>query len=590
MRQKPLVWQIFPSYLIVLGAALLAATGYTTRAIQQFYQAQMISDLEVRARVLCDRIREQLRQKGPAAVHALCREMGSKIATRVTVIQPDGVVIGDSEEYPADMDNHAARPEVAAAMKDELGASVRFSQTLRRDMIYVAVPLRDNGTTIGVVRVSLPVTRIRDALWVLYARIAAGGLLVVLLAALVSWHVSRRLSRSLEEMKRGVDRFAQGDFSRQLSLPESREMASLAEAMNRMAQHLDDRIRAVINQRNQQEAVLSSMVEGVLAVDNANRIISVNDACARLMGVRAEEAQGRLLHEVVRNAALKDFVAQAMDSPEPIENEFVLHEQDQQMLQAHGTVLRDAHGRGIGAVVVLNDVTRLRRLEQVRRDFVANVSHELRTPITSIKGFVETLLDGALENPDDARRFLEIVAKQSDRLNAILGDLLTLSRIEEGERKTGIPLEMRPVRESLAAAVQLCASKAATKCVIIELDCAESLMACINASMLEQAVANLVDNAIKYSDPGGAIRVYATMENGEVVIHVQDHGCGIPSEHLPRLFERFYRVDKARSRSLGGTGLGLSIVKHIAKVHRGRVWVESTPGKGSTFFISVPSA
>ena len=550
----------------------------------------MISDLEVRARVLCDRIREQLRQKGPAAVHALCREMGSKIATRVTVIQPDGVVIGDSEEYPADMDNHAARPEVAAAMKDELGASVRFSQTLRRDMIYVAVPLRDNGTTIGVVRVSLPVTRIRDALWVLYARIAAGGLLVVLLAALVSWHVSRRLSRSLEEMKRGVDRFAQGDFSRQLSLPESREMASLAEAMNRMAQHLDDRIRAVINQRNQQEAVLSSMVEGVLAVDNANRIISVNDACARLMGVRAEEAQGRLLHEVVRNAALKDFVAQAMDSPEPIENEFVLHEQDQQMLQAHGTVLRDAHGRGIGAVVVLNDVTRLRRLEQVRRDFVANVSHELRTPITSIKGFVETLLDGALENPDDARRFLEIVAKQSDRLNAILGDLLTLSRIEEGERKTGIPLEMRPVRESLAAAVQLCASKAATKCVIIELDCAESLMACINASMLEQAVANLVDNAIKYSDPGGAIRVYATMENGEVVIHVQDHGCGIPSEHLPRLFERFYRVDKARSRSLGGTGLGLSIVNHIAKVHRGRVWVESTPGKGSTFFISVPSA
>lgn len=590
MRHKPLIWQIFPSYLIIIGAALLAASGYMTRSIQQFYQAQMVSDLEVRARVLSDRVLQELAQDGPPAVHALCREVGLAIATRITVVLPDGAVIGDSEEAPAHMDNHAGRPEIQAALAAGIGASERYSQTLGRNMIYVALPLQEAGQTRGVVRVSLPITRIRDALWALYARIAAGGLLVVLLAAGVSWHVSRRISRSLEEMKRGADRFAQGDFSRQLTLPESQEMASLAEAMNQMAQHLDDRIRTVLSQRNQQEAVLSSMVEGVLAVDNAQRILSLNGACARLMGVRPEEAQDRPLHEVVYNAALKDFIAHALECQEPIENEFVLQEKGQQVLQAHGTVLRDAQGRGIGAVVVLNDVTRLRRLEQVRRDFVANVSHELRTPITSIKGFVETLLDGALEDTDDARRFLEIVSKQSDRLNAILGDLLTLSRIEEGERKTGIPLETRAVHESLAAAVQLCASKAAAKSIAIELDCGESLMACINPSMLEQAVANLVDNAIKYSDAGSAVRVCAATESDEVVIRVQDHGCGIPAEHLPRLFERFYRVDKARSRSLGGTGLGLSIVKHIAKAHNGRVWVESAPGKGSVFALAVPAA
>jgi two-component system phosphate regulon sensor histidine kinase PhoR len=368
------------------------------------------------------------------------------------------------------------------------------------------------------------------------------------------------------------------------------EVAVLSESLNEMAAQLDERLRLVTKERNQQEAVLSSMVEGVLAVDNQGRIMTFNQAATRLTGINFEQAPNQTLGAVAPNTPLAQFVAQILNSAKPKESEFGNLSQGGRILQVHGSILRDAHGKGIGAVVVLNDVTRLSRLEQVRRDFVANVSHELRTPITSIKGFVETLLDGALNNPEDARRFLEIVAKQSDRLNAILGDLLTLSRIEEGEEKANIETEVMAIRETLDAALQLCLKKASAKNIQVQLKCEENVQARINPSLLEQAISNLIDNAIKYSPAGSNVMIYAEHQHNEVMICVEDHGCGIAAEHLPRLFERFYRVDKARSRALGGTGLGLSIVNHIITAHGGRVTVESVLGTGSTFCVYLPAA
>jgi len=408
-------------------------------------------------------------------------------------------------------------------------------------------------------------------------------------ASCVSMVVSWTINRSVQRTIQGVRRFSRGDFTEPLEPPRLSEMAALSDSLNDMAAQLDERLRAVTKERNQQEAVLSSMVEGVLAVDNQGRIMTFNEAAARLTGIDFEKAQNAHLRDIAPNTPLAQFITQILNSSKPKESEFGNLSQSGRILQVHGSVLRDAHGKGIGAVVVLNDVTRLRRLEQVRRDFVANVSHELRTPITSIKGFVETLLDGAIDTSEDARRFLEIVAKQSDRLNAILGDLLTLSHIEEGEEKKSIEVEVTGIRDTLEAALQLCSKKAGAKDIQVRLHCDPSVTARINPPLLEQAVANLIDNAIKYSPAGSDVTVRAGLQD-EVVIQVEDHGCGVAAEHLPRLFERFYRVDKARSRALGGTGLGLSIVNHVITAHGGRVTVESAPGVGSTFSIYLPAA
>lgn len=591
MGRRPLIWQLFPTYLLVTLLSLLAVTMYTSRAVKHLYLAELETDLMARAelvRAYCEQNHLQFSVASGASVQALCMRLGTPTSTRVTVILPDGTVIGDSEESPSAMENHAGRPEVVAAIANGQGTALRYSHTRHRDMMYAALPLHRDGTLIAVIRAAIPITPIEQSLDTIYERLVVVGSAVALLAALVSWAVSKRIMRPLAAIKRGADRFAQGDLNERLPVSDATEIAGLAEAMNEMAAQLDDRIRTAVQQRNEQEAVLSSMVESVIAVDRTNRIITFNHAAAQLLGVDADRITGRPLDEIVHNETLRGVVHRALESDAPIEGEVSIEEEGGRVLQAHGTTLLDAAGQAIGAVVVLNDVTRLRRLEQVRRDFVANVSHELKTPITSIKGFVETLLDGAIDQPDDARRFLGIVQRQADRLNAIIEDLLTLSRIEQEEEHAESILERGGLKAVVDAAAQLCQSAATARNIRLDVHYEPELYADINATLLEQGVVNLIDNAIKYSEPEDIIRIEALGTDREIQIRVTDQGCGIPQEQLPRLFERFYRVDKARSRRLGGTGLGLAIVKHIAHTHGGRVSVESVVGQGSTFAIHLP--
>jgi two-component system phosphate regulon sensor histidine kinase PhoR len=282
-------------------------------------------------------------------------------------------------------------------------------------------------------------------------------------------------------------------------------------------------------------------------------------------------------------------VKNALTSQEPVEKDILLYTDVERIINAHGTLLRDADKHRVGALIVLNDITRLWRLENIRRDFVANVSHEIRTPITAVKGFVETLRDGSVKDPKDSKRFLGIIEKHVDRLEAIIEDLLSLSRIERGTEGEHIMLQGGRIRDVLLTAIQVCEAKAAPKNIRVELSCNEELKANINPALLEQAVVNLIDNAIKFSDNGSSVLVKAIQMNGQIGISIRDQGCGIEKKHLPRLFERFYRVDKARSRQMGGTGLGLAIVKHITQAHGGQVSVESIPGEGSTFSIHIPS-
>ena len=364
----------------------------------------------------------------------------------------------------------------------------------------------------------------------------------------------------------------------------------MAESLNQMAEELDDKLRTLTHERNEREAVLASMVEGVVAVDTEERVIAVNAAAARLLDTDPEAAEGKAIQEIVRNPDLQHIVAQTLDGHTPVEADIVMRVgAEDRNLQANGTLLRgDDDGRDAGAVVVLNDVTRLKRLEAVRRDFVANVSHELKTPVTSIKGFAETLEDGALDDPAAARRFVHIIAGQADRLNSIIEDLLALSTLEQSTDSPLLQLEEADLCDVVSVALEVCGPKAEAKDITLRQECAGNVSTRVSPPLLEQAVVNLVDNAVKYSSEGGEVVISVAEGEDEIVVSVSDQGQGVSREHLPRLFERFYRVDKARSRDMGGTGLGLAIVKHIAQIHGGRVSVDSVVGRGSTFRVHLP--
>jgi two-component system phosphate regulon sensor histidine kinase PhoR len=391
-------------------------------------------------------------------------------------------------------------------------------------------------------------------------------------------------------MKKSAGHFATGDFSHRVAAPDSEEMAGLAEALNQMASQLDNRIKTIINQRNELETVLSSMREGVVAFDNRERIISMNRAASVLFECDPVECEDRNIQEVVRNLPLQQFIRKAISGREPEEDDIVLYQNGEKILNLKSSPLLDAGQEQIGTLVVINDVTQLRRLENMRKDFVANVSHEIKTPLTAIKGFVETLHRGGVDKPEEAERFLGIIQKHVDRLSSIIDDLLSLSKIEQEDERQTIQFELKPIRDIFRSAVQICRSKAEEKNIDINISCEEELTSYFDPTLLEQAVVNLLDNAIKYSEPNSAIHLRASLNDAEVKIMVEDQGIGIAKKHLPRLFERFYRVDKARSRKMGGTGLGLAIVKHITQAHGGQVTVKSTLGRGSTFTIHLPKS
>lgn len=589
MARKRLLWQLFSSYSLVIIIALLIASWYGSLVLRQFYLNEVSANLKTKALLINEQIQKPVSDNDAANVNKLCKELGSKVSTRITVILPSGEVIGDSEEEPGRMDNHANRAEVKEALAGNMGSSTRFSHTLQTDMMYVAIPIAHEGKTIGALRTSVSLASIDNTLNAIYIKVAIGGLIASLIAAILSLLLSRRVSKPLEELKRSAEKFAQGDLNHKRSASNYMEVETLENAMSQMAEQLDDRIRTAVQQKNEQEAILSSMIEGVLAVDMNEQIITINDAAARLLSVNLDTVEGTHIREIIKVPELHDFVAETMASRKLVEKEMVLNDQRKVFLQMRGTVLRDAKGQGIGVLIVLHDVTKVRQLENIRRDFVANVSHELKTPITAIKGFVETLLDGSMQDPHNAERFLKIILKQAGRLNAIIEDLLSLSRIEQESGNAKVTFANIAVMDLLESAVQACEIKTAEKRIKINISCDNNLKAAINLQLMEQAIINLIDNAIKYSNADSSIEVTAHKNTSGIIITVRDEGCGIPAEHLPRLFERFYRVDKDRSRKLGGTGLGLAIVKYIAQAHGGHATVKSEVNKGSSFSINLPA-
>ena len=586
--RKRLIWQLYPSYLLILVIALVAVTWYASISAKHFFLSRTEADLKARALLFEAQILEYLDPLNKDMIDLLCKKVGQSSSTRITIILLSGKVVGDTDSDPKTMDNHADRPELINAFKGVTGTSMRYSRTLGRNLMYLGMPLKKDDRILAVIRTSISVDVIDQAIRKIQGKIVLGGIIIAIFASLVSLIVSRRVSQPIEKLKRSADSFINGDFRHRMPLSNIKEIDSLYEAIKGMAQDLHKRISTITQQRNEIEAILSSMAEGVIAVDAEERIIRMNHAAATMLGCDSRQATGRSIQEAVRNSAFQDFISEALSSREAVEREMSLSDEKGRFVIAHGTILRDAEDNRIGALIVLNDMTQLRRLENIRRDFVANVSHEIKTPITAIKGFVETLSGGRVNDHHDRERFLEIITRHVNRLEAIVEDLLRLSRIEKDTETAGIKFIEADIRKVLETAVQACRPKAESKSVTMELICDEAVTAKIDPLLLEQAVINLLDNAIKYSPEKSSIMLETSLNKEELVIDVVDRGIGIEKEHLPRLFERFYRIDKARSRKLGGTGLGLAIVKHIVQAHRGRVTVQSSPGEGSTFSIHLP--
>jgi two-component system phosphate regulon sensor histidine kinase PhoR len=585
VKRRRLIWLLFPSYLVITVAAIAGVSWYSTALLHRFIVEETTQELNTRAAILQDDFTAWVRAGDTARIEQECKSIGLMAATRITVILPDGTVAGDTDEDPAQMENHSTRPEIRSAMEGVAGKSIRYSTTVRKRMLYLAVPLRENSKTIGVLRVSLPLTAMSQAAGAYQHAIIVAGLVAALAAALVSAVVSRRISRPLEDMKEGAQRFARGELRHLVREEGSEESALLARALNEMAGKLGLMLERVTAQRNQLDAVLSSMSEGVIALGPDGRILLMNRSAGDLVGTSPEDAGGKMVYEVTDAPILLSLLEEAKTRGAPVEAEVALRIGGERVVKAVAKTMRSAEGDLLGIIAVLRDITKETKLERVRRDFVANVSHELRTPITAIKGFAESLLDGAMEDTEEAVRFLRTIVRHADRLNSIIEDLLTLSRIEQEADQLQVGLTIGRVRPVLEAAAESLAPLAAEVMAEVELECDEGLLAMTNASLLQQAVTNLVDNALKYGGEGVKVRVSARRTNGEVAIAVKDSGPGIAPEQLERIFERFYRVDRTVSRKFGGTGLGLAIVKHVALVHSGRMEAASGLGKGSVFTL-----
>jgi len=588
MKRKRLVWQIFPSFLLVTLIAIITAIWFASHALEIFFLDQTATELKDRIALVRYQIDPLIDPLQAERIDRICKIAGQISSTRFTVILPDGRVVGDSQENPAHMDNHAGRPEISEARGSGMGRSVRYSRTLERRLMYVAVAVSQQDRLAGVVRAAFPITSLEDKMQAIRWRMAGGGLLIAIIVGLISLLAARKISHPIEMLKTGADEFAAGNLDKKMPLPATEELAVLANAMNKMATQLDNRIETAINQKNELETVLSSMREGVVAIDATEAIMSMNPLAAEMFECDRDKVKNRSIQEVVRNLALQTFVSKALSAEDSREEDITFYRQAEVVLNIKSSPIVDTTGQRIGTLLVMTDVTRLRRLENMRRDFVANVSHEIKTPLTAIKGYVETLHNREVDSPEDTNRFLGIIIKHVNRLEAIVEDLLSLSRIERDNFREALNLAMVRMGDIFQTAIQVCQKGAENKHIDIQILNGEDLEANVDATLLEQAILNLLDNAVKYSEEGSRVEILAENRNGMIAIHIRDYGSGIATRNLSRLFERFYRVDKARSRQLGGTGLGLAIVKHIVQAHDGEITVDSKLGVGSTFSIFLP--
>jgi two-component system phosphate regulon sensor histidine kinase PhoR len=579
---RKILLSAFLLILVTVGSADFLMTRYTEQRELELVQ----QDLELVGRIYG----EQIAALAAPELEDWARRADRQSGARVTVIGRDGRVLADSRHERGSMENHASRLEVQRALRGGLGVAKRHSASLGVDFLYVALPARAAGAGGAVLRLAVPLDRVNESLRAVRGKILRTSLLLALLALIAAYFYTMSLTARIRAIQSYAERLANERLSEELELTErgQDELGALAGSLRGMARQLRDMVELLKVESARREAILSSMREGVLAVDEELRVTFCNEAFLRAAGAAAPAPVGTSLIQMVRNPGFLSLLRQVLSGAETVRAKLPLSPASGRSFEVYAKSLdQDEHK---GALAILHDITELERLERVRKDFVANVSHELRTPLAAIRGYAETLLDGAIEDPQHNRRFLEIIRSNAIRLTNIASDLLVLSELEQdqAEPEPAGAVEVQAVAE---AALRTVESAARVRGVALVIQAPPGLQVRAPRFRLEQALVNLMDNAVKFSHQGGTVRVEArATEAGRILIRVSDEGIGIPSEDLPRIFERFYRVDKARSREAGGTGLGLSIVKHIAESFGGTVQVDSQLGKGSSFTLSFPAA
>jgi two-component system phosphate regulon sensor histidine kinase PhoR len=512
-------------------------------------------------------------------------KLSSIMGNRITVITASGRVLSDSESDPDSMDNHVNRPEIQQARSRGIGVSERFSQTLQKEMQYLALRIDDQSDNKGYVRVSIPQASINENIYQLRDGILMSALVVGALALMLSYLIATRLSRPLVRMTGVAKSMAEGDYMQRLPHSPNNEIGELSQALNQLASSSRNRLSTIAEEINQLAAILGGLVEGVIAITDDQRIIHINEAASRMLNLPPAQHGGKLIWEVLRNSELIRATEAALQGEELVQSRL---RYGGRSINLAVVQLRDAENEISGAIIVLHDVTAVERLEDIKADFVANASHELKTPIAAIRGMVETILEEPDMAVDDRQRFTSRIHKQTLRLGSIVGDLLTLSRFDSSVAsfdKEAVDMSALLQREMDSSMLQTATEHGVT----LTSEIGEGSMQ-VNGDekALAQLISNLADNAIKYTKPGGQVEVSLTRDHDWVLLRVSDNGIGIPYQEQQRVFERFYRVDRARSTELGGTGLGLSIVKHIVLVHGGEISLQSELGVGSVFLVRLP--
>ncbi len=584
-------WKLMVSYLalvVLIGAVIYS---YLDHTLKTHLNAEIRDNLVNEARLVKIMAAKDIRVM-ECDGFSLAQAAGREIKARVSIINGTGVVVGDSELSAKELrtlENHAGRPEIRQALAGDIGTSVRYSSTLGTNMLYVAMPFRTESAGGGVIRLALPLSNLDQAISGMHTLLGVALALAVLCALFFSYLFSSFISRPLRNMSAMAVRIGKGDFSCRIPVAGRDEIGELGAVMNEMAKQMETQLEHISAEKNRLDTILRGMGEGVVVTDE-NGLVTLSNPAFRTLFSTDGNTDGKSLFEITRQPSMFSTQRRVLRTREDIVEEIELGGAEDKHFLVHWVPLVEG-GNLLGAVAVFHDISELKALERIRKDFVANVSHELRTPVSVIKGYAETMLsEGSSLTPEKTAQFAGIIHNHAERLANLISDLLTLSRIESG----AMSMEPMPtnIESAVNRAVRLLDQKWSVKGIAVTVGDAlgEMPMLLADQQRLEQVLVNLLDNAIKFTAAGGSIRISAADIGTQVRVEVADTGCGIPTKDLHRIFERFYRVDTARSRELGGTGLGLSIVKHIVQAHGGTVSVESIPGKGSTFSFTLRKA
>jgi len=581
--------QLIIIFVIIQILILSVIYFYFTDRQSEFYIEQLKISLKNEAKLLISKEKLNfdnniLNQEIRNNFDQWSKKWSEEIDARITIINKNGVVIADSTYNSDEMDNHLNRPEIQKVIKgNKTGSAIRRSDTLKIDMLYMALPVIKDGEIAAFMRLAKSLEEINTVIKQNLKNYFIFFLVILFLSLILLGRFTSNLIKPIQKMSKIAAKIADGNYGDSINLEShSKEIDKMIQQFNLMSKKLEKKINEISEEKNKAEAILSSMVDGVIATDKNGEIMLINPAAREMLFIDEKDVKNKDFIQVVRNYKINELLEKVLKENTIISKEIVLQREEEKILRCHFASITNENNDIKGGVIVFTDITELRRLEQVRKDFVANVSHELKTPLTSIIGYVDTLLENKNIEEKTSNKFLEIIKDEADRLGILIQDLLNLSKFEDGNPD----LQPGDINKLIVKTVSILKEKANKKNIIIETELEKDInQVYLIKEQIEQVMINLIDNAIKYTPENGEIKVKTLNRSDKILVEVEDNGIGIPEKDKQRIFERFYRVDKARSRSMGGTGIGLSIVKHIIKSHDSEINLESESGKGSKFWF-----